>query len=44
MMCENEDFFLMLPKLLFCKILPAMEFCDKIEKRIRLAERSTGDT
>lgn len=38
MLCEKEGFFLMLPVLLLCKILPTTEFCDRSEKRVRLVK------
>lgn len=44
MLYENEDFFLMFPELVICKILPTLEFRDKIEKRVELIERRTDET
>lgn len=36
-------FFLMHPELL-CKVFLTMEFCDKIEKKIKLIERSIDES
>jgi hypothetical protein len=40
-MHENKDFVSLFVCFLLCEILPALEFCDEIEKRITLTERST---
>lgn len=34
----------MFPELVICKILPTLEFRDKIEKRVELIERRTDET